>query len=114
MSEPIVPAAVKLAAKRGFIRTTLQSYATALAGGISTTVILQLVSGEVPLVPFLVTVGVAAVSPLLAGLISYATITANGIPADYATATLAKHSIYSPAEILTDVNHAAEVVEGKA
>lgn len=44
MSDQIVPAAVKLAAKRGFIRTTAQAYAATLTTGIpSATAIVALI-----------------------------------------------------------------------
>lgn len=84
MSDKIVPDDVTLAAKRGFIRTTSQAYATALAGGITSTAVLAVVTGEVPLVAVLVTLGVALVSPLLAGAASYLSILHAGIPAEYA------------------------------
>lgn len=80
----LIPADAHLAAKRGFLRTTAQAYGTALAGGITTTVVLSLVAGETPLVPTLVAWGVAAASPLLAGAASYFSILAKGIPGDYA------------------------------
>jgi hypothetical protein len=109
MSDPIVPAATKLAAKRGLVRTTAQAYSTALAGGISATAILATVTGEAPLIPTLITWGVALVSPLLAGVASYLSILSAGIPDDYQTATLAAHSVLDPVEQQTDVNHAVEV-----
>ncbi|MEW1706999.1 hypothetical protein AB0230_07130 [Microbacterium sp. NPDC089190] len=79
----LIPADAQLAAKRGFVRTTSQAYGTALAGGISTTVILGVVTGEVQPVPLLVTVGVVLVSPLIAGAASFFSILSRGIPADY-------------------------------
>lgn len=83
MTDPTIPAATLLAAKRGFIRTTYQAYAATLTTGISASVVLGVVTGQVQLVPTLITVGVALVSPLLAGAASYLSITASGIPADY-------------------------------
>lgn len=83
MTEKTIPDQLKLAAKRGFIRTTTQAYSTALAGGISATAILAIVTGEVPLVAQLVTIGVALVSPLAAGAASYLSILSKGIPDDY-------------------------------
>ncbi len=82
----VIPEELKVAAKRGFIRTTAQAYATALAGGISTTIILGVVTGTVELVPTLITLGVAVVSPLLAGAASYLSIISQGIPEEYAAA----------------------------
>ena len=86
MSTNLIPADTLLAAKRGFIRTTAQAYSTSLAGGISTTVILSVVTGEVALVPTLITAAVAAVSPLLAGGASFLSILSKGVPGDYQAA----------------------------
>ena len=84
MSDRLIPVDATLAAKRAFIRTTSQAYATALAGGLSATVILSLVEGEVPLVATLITWGVAVVSPVLAGASAYFDILSKGIPEWYA------------------------------
>ena len=110
MTDPIVPAATKLAAKRGFVRTTAQAYAATLGGGITATAVLAIVNGEVDILTTAITLGVALVSPLLAGAASYASILSSGIPGDYQSATLAKHSVLTPVEQATDVNHAVEVV----
>jgi hypothetical protein len=88
MSEPIVPGAVKLAAKRGFIRTTAQAYAASLPTALSAATVLAVVSGQVELVPTLITVGVGAVSPFLAGAASYLSIIARGLPEDYVPAAV--------------------------
>ena len=87
MTDTLIPADAQLAAKRGFLRTTAQAYGTALAGGISATVILGVVTGAVEPVPLLVTAGVTLVSPLIAGAASYFSILSRGIPSDYATTT---------------------------
>ena len=79
----LIPADVKVAAKRGFLRTTAQAYATSLAGGISATAIISLLSNSEPWLPILVTWVVALVTPLLSGLASYFSILSRGIPADY-------------------------------
>ncbi|RLK47607.1 hypothetical protein [Microbacterium telephonicum] len=84
MNDKLIPADAQLAAKRGFIRTTAQAYGTSLAGGITSTAVLAVVTGEVPLVATAVTWGVALVSPLIAGAASYFSILARGIPGDYA------------------------------
>lgn len=110
MTDPIVPAAVKLAAKRGFIRTTLQGYEALLAVGVTANAVLAIVRGEVDPVTLGVTAAVAIIAPPLAGLRSWVSITRNGIPEDYANATLARHAVLSPVEQQTDVNHAVEVV----
>lgn len=86
MTENIVPESVKLAAKRGFVRTTKQGYEATLAVGLSANVVLGLIQGEVDLVAAAVTTGVALIAPPLAGLRSWLSITRNGIPADYAEA----------------------------
>lgn len=79
----IVPARTSTAAKRGFIRTTAQAYAATLTTGLSASVVLGVVTGEVQLIPTLVTVGVSLASPLLAGGASYLSILSSGIPDDY-------------------------------
>ncbi len=88
MTEKIVPESVKLAAKRGFVRTTMQGYEATLAVGLSANVILGLIQGEVDLVAAAVTTGVALIAPPLAGLRSWLSITRNGIPGEYAEAAL--------------------------
>ena len=88
MPNSIVPASVKLAAKRGFIRTTFQALAATLTTGVSATVVLGVVSGEVEVIPTAVTLAVALVSPFIAGAASYLSITANGIPNDYIPAAV--------------------------
>lgn len=82
----VIPPELKIAAARGFIRTTAQAYATALAGGISTTIILGVVTGTVELLPTAITLGVALLSPLLAGSASYLSIISRGIPEEYVAA----------------------------
>lgn len=79
----LIPADTQRAAKRGFIRTTAQGYAATLSGGVTVTAILAIATGEVDLLTAGVTLGVALVSPLLAGLASYLSITSKGIPEDY-------------------------------
>ncbi len=79
----IVPARTRTAAKRGFIRTTAQAYAATLTTGLSASVVLGVVTGEVQLIPTLVTVGISLASPLLAGGASYLSILSSGIPDDY-------------------------------
>lgn len=79
----VIPEETVLAAKRGFIRSTTQAYSTALAGGISASVLLALVAGEVQLVPQLITLAVAAVSPLIAGAASALSIISKGVPDEY-------------------------------
>lgn len=79
----IVPARTKIAAKRACIRTTAQAYAATLTTGLSASVVLGLVTGEVQLIPTLVTLLIAVISPALAGAASYLSILSSGIPDDY-------------------------------
>lgn len=88
MTDPIIPEATKLAAKRGFIRTTAQALSATLTTGISATVVLSVVTGQVDVIPTVVTLGVALVSPVIAGAASYLSIMSNGIPQDYTDVTL--------------------------
>lgn len=81
--EKTIPTNVLLAAKRAFVRTTAQAYATALAGGISTTAILSLMVGDANWVEYIITWVVALISPILAGLASYLNIIGDGIPEAY-------------------------------
>lgn len=86
MSDPTIPLTVIKAAKRGFIRTTAQAYAATLSGGIATTTVLALVTGELDILTAGVTLGVAVASPPVAGLVSYLSIIAKGVPTDYLAA----------------------------
>lgn len=79
----IIPDEVKVAAKRAFVRTTFQGYEAALAVGISANVVIGVVRGEADLLALGVTAAVAVVSPPLAGLRSYLSITRKGIPDEY-------------------------------
>lgn len=79
----VVPADVKTAAKAAFVRTTSQAYATALAGGISATLILSLIRGETAWLEMVITWAVAIISPLLAGASAYLSVVASGIPEAY-------------------------------
>lgn len=85
----IIPPAVKLAAKRGFVRTTSQAYAATLGTAVpSATAIVALIQDPTGWLLAGVTVGLALVSPPLAGLASYLSITARGLPDDYLPAAL--------------------------
>lgn len=72
-----------MAARRGFIRTTAQAYAAALASGVSVSTILAFIHSESAVIDSAVIFSVAVVSPLIAGLASYLDIIAKGVPADY-------------------------------
>lgn len=83
MPTSVIPADVKIAAKRGFVRTTFQGYAGSLSTGVSATVILAIVNGEVDLTTAVVTAAVALLGPPVAGLASYLNISSKGIPDEY-------------------------------
>ncbi|MFF2388945.1 hypothetical protein [Agromyces sp. NPDC058104] len=88
--EKIVPEGVKLAAKRGFVRTTAQAYAATLATGIPTAAaVVQLVNDPAGWLLAGVTVGLAIVTPVLAGGAAYLSILSKGIPEAYADASIA-------------------------
>lgn len=78
----LVPAIVRTAAKRGFIRTSTQ----ALASAIPITAIAVGTTSE-----WVVGVGLgvagAAATAVLAGTASYLSILSNGIPGDYTSST---------------------------
>ncbi|CAN7244173.1 hypothetical protein LJR045_000998 [Microbacterium sp. LjRoot45] len=87
MSDAVIPPGVKLAAKRGFVRTTAQAYAATIpTGGISAAAIIAFAAEPNWLVAG-ITVGVALASPPLAGLASYLSIISKGVPAEYQEAS---------------------------
>lgn len=88
MSDQIIPAPVRLAAKRAFVRTTYQAYAATLGAGIAVTAILAIVRGDVDLIETAITAGVALASPPLAGLAAYLDVSSKGIPQDYVPAAI--------------------------
>lgn len=81
----IVPAGVKLAAKRGFVRTATQS----LASVIPIAAIAIPTTGDA-LIGVGLAVGGALVTAALAGTASALSIISNGIPDDYIPAALDK------------------------
>lgn len=91
-TDKLIPANTKLAAKRGFIRTMSQGYASTLAVGVAATTVISLIQGELDPLVVGVTAGVALVSPLIAGAASYFDITSKGIPEDYAPDEPGKHA----------------------
>jgi hypothetical protein len=109
-TDPIVPAAVKLAAKRAFIRTTFQAYAATLGAGISATLILGIVTRQVDPVATAVQFGVALAAPPLAGLVAWLNVTSKGIPDEYADATLVKQAVLDLAEADTNTDAAVQRV----
>lgn len=104
-TESIVPAAVKLAAKRGFIRTATQSLSSVIpiaAIAIPTTGDAILGAG--------LAVGGALVTALLAGTASALSIVSNGIPKDYEDVTLVKQAIGTESEATSDQDAAVQRV----
>lgn len=86
MPNKIIPTETKLAARRGFIRTTLQGYEGILAAGITVNAVLAIATREVDLVVVGVTAAVTLIAPPLAGLRSWMSITSKGIPSEYVEA----------------------------
>lgn len=109
-TESIVPAAVKLAAKRAFIRTMFQGYESVLAIGLSANLVVGLIRGEVDVLVLGVTGAVTLLAPPLAGLRSWLNITRNGIPKDYEDVTLVKQAIGTESEATSDQDAAVQRV----
>lgn len=77
----LVPPHVIVAAKRGFLRTTLQAYASTIpTGGVSAAVLAQFAADPKA---FVLVVAAAIISPVFSGLSSYLNIISAGIPQDY-------------------------------
>lgn len=86
MTDNVIPAATKLAAKRGFIRTFTQT----LSSVIPITAIAIPTTGDA-LLGVALGAGGAVVSSVLAGAASYFSILSNGIPQDYEAAAINQH-----------------------
>lgn len=85
--EPLVPAPVVIAAKRGFLRTTAQAFAASIpTGGIAVGTLVASIQDPDPVV-IVATVAPALLTPVLAGAASALSILSRGIPEDYAAAT---------------------------
>lgn len=106
MTDPIVPEAVKLAAKRGFIRTATQS----LASVIPITAIAIPTTGDALLGLGLGVAG-AIVTAILAGSASSLSIVSKGIPEDYADVTLVKQALATQTESIADQDAAVTRVQ---
>lgn len=105
-TDPLVPAAVQLAAKRGFIRTAAQSLATGFAVPGALTLVL---TGDGLLA---LGVGVAglAFNALVNGAQSALSIISNGIPKDYEDVALVKVAVSPESEANSDVDAAVQRV----
>lgn len=79
----LIPDATEVAAKRGFIRTTAQAYAATLSGAVVTSAsIVAMVADPQPLL-IAAPIIAGVIAPPIAGLASYFSILAKGIPGDY-------------------------------
>ena len=87
-NEETIPVEVRLAAKRGFIRTTAQAYAATLTAGAVTSVV-GLIADPSNWLTVTVAVVTAIATPPVAGLASYLNILSNGIPQAYVNAVIA-------------------------
>ena len=105
MTDAIVPAATKLAAKRGFIRTATQS----LASVIPIAAITIPTTGDALLGVGLAAAGAVATA-VLAGAASALSIVSNGIPKDYADVTLVEQATIEPVEALANTDAAVSRV----
>lgn len=112
MTTSVIPAALNLAAKRAFIRTTYQAYAATLTTGIpSAAAIVALIQDPTGWLLAGVTLALAVVSPPLAGLASFASIISKGLPADYGDVTLVGQAVVSESESVADQQAALARVE---
>lgn len=105
MTNAIVPAATKLAAKRGFIRTATQS----LASVIPIAAITIPTTGDALLGVGLAAAGAVATA-VLAGAASALSIISNGIPKDYADVTLVQQAVVTQSEAIADQESAVQRV----
>lgn len=112
-TESIVPAATRLAAKRAFVRTTFQAYAATLGAGISATVILGIVTGQIDPIATAVQFGVAVAAPPLAGLVAWLNVTSNGIPRDYTDVALVQQVAQDTAQSEADIEAAIRRVTAR-
>ena len=103
--DPIVPAAVQLAAKRGFIRTATQS----LSSVIPIAAIAIPTTGDALLGLGLGAAG-AIVTAILAGTASALSIISNGIQREYADVTLVKQAVITQSEAIADQEFAVSRV----
>lgn len=79
----VIPANISLAAKRAFIRTSAQGYATSLSTGISASAVITYLEGGINWTAIAIMAGVAIATPFLGGLAAYLSVVSRGIPAEY-------------------------------
>jgi len=87
MTEKVVPEAAKLAAKRAFIRTTAQGYATSISASLILSAV-ALIQDPTNWLAVVVAVVAAVITPLGAGLAAYWNWLSKGIPAEYEDAAI--------------------------
>lgn len=87
MSEPLVPAAAQLAAKRAFVRTTAQGYATSITGSLVISVV-SLIQNPGEWLIVVIAILTALLTPLAAGAAAYWSWLSKGIPDEYAVAAV--------------------------
>lgn len=85
MPEELIPASVQVAAKRAFIRTTAQGYATSITASLILSIV-SLLQNPGDWLIVVVAVLTAVLTPLAAGGAAYWSWIAKGIPEDYAAA----------------------------
>jgi hypothetical protein len=105
-TDSLIPAAVQLAAKRGFIRTASQSLATGFAVPGALTLVF---TGDGLLA---LGVGVAGLvfNAVVNGAQSALNIVSNGIPKDYADVTLVTQAVVTQSEAIADQESAVQRV----
>lgn len=104
-TDPLIPAAVQLAAKRGFIRTATQS----LSAVIPIAAIAIPTTGDA-LLGIGLAVGGALVTAALAGAASALSIVSNGIPKDYEDVALVKQAVGTESEAVSEQDAAVQRV----
>lgn len=107
-TDPIVPAAVKLAAKRAALKTAAQAARGAGAA------VLAAIGSTVLGVDWLLVAGIAGAgvfTVVWAGVDAYLDKIHNGIPAEYSDATLVKQAVNEPEEAAADVETAVQRVQ---
>lgn len=89
MPNSLIPKELRLAAKRGLVRTSFQAYAATLTASVpSAATLLGIIGDRSQWALALTTLAIAVVSPILAGLASYLSIISNGLPQEYRDATV--------------------------
>lgn len=87
MPESVIPPTAQLAAKRAFVRTTAQGYATSITGSLVISIV-SLITNPGDYLVVVVAVLTAIVTPVAAGAAAYWSWLAKGIPDEYAAAAL--------------------------